>query len=197
MRITSVTSTELFVGDPRRPRQVVRVAVDDASDRDRLRLALSGEAGLNDGTALPFVVLALLLLGDHGSASALGKWLGLDFAWPLAGGLGIGFALGWLIGWIGVRMKTASADVTPNDVLALALMAAGRVDRSATQKGIDNLIQSQGADGFWQEPDYTGGGFPRVFYLRYHGYSKFFPLWAMARYRNLRSSNSRFVGAGM
>jgi len=79
----------------------------------------------------------------------------------------------------------------------LALMAAGRVDRSATKKGINNLVQSQGADGFWQEPDYTGGGFPRVFYLRYHGYSKFFPLWAMARYRNLRSSNSRFVAAGM
>lgn len=80
---------------------------------------------------------------------------------------------------------------------ALALMSAGRVDSSATQKGIGNLMQSQGADGFWQEPDYTGGGFPRVFYLRYHGYSKFFPLWAAARYRNLRSSNSRFVGAGM
>ncbi|MBE0703561.1 MAG: squalene--hopene cyclase [Afipia sp.] len=79
----------------------------------------------------------------------------------------------------------------------LALMAAGRVDRPATKNGINNLMQSQGVDGFWQEPDYTGGGFPRVFYLRYHGYSKFFPLWAMARYRNLRSSNSRFVGAGM
>ena len=79
----------------------------------------------------------------------------------------------------------------------LALMAAGRVDNTATQNGIDCLVQSQRADGFWQEPDYTGGGFPRVFYLRYHGYSKFFPLWAMARYRNLRSSNSRFVGAGM
>jgi len=79
----------------------------------------------------------------------------------------------------------------------LGLMAAGRVDGSATQAGIRNLTQSQGDDGFWQEPDYTGGGFPRVFYLRYHGYSKFFPLWAMARYRNLRSSNSRFVGAGM
>jgi squalene-hopene/tetraprenyl-beta-curcumene cyclase len=79
----------------------------------------------------------------------------------------------------------------------LALMAAGRVDNTATQNGIDLLVQSQRVDGFWQEPDYTGGGFPRVFYLRYHGYSKFFPLWAMARYRNLRSSNSRFVGAGM
>lgn len=79
----------------------------------------------------------------------------------------------------------------------LALMAAGRVDSHATYKGMKNIIQSQDADGFWQEPDYTGGGFPRVFYLRYHGYSKFFPLWAVARYRNLRSSNSRFVAAGM
>jgi len=79
----------------------------------------------------------------------------------------------------------------------LALMAAGRMDNVATQRGIDNLVQSQDAGGFWKEPAYTGGGFPRVFYLRYHGYSKFFPLWAMARYRNLRSSNSRFVGAGM
>ena len=37
----------------------------------------------------------------------------------------------------------------------------------------------------------------QVFYLRYHGYSKFFPLWALARYRNLRSTNSRVVGVGM
>jgi squalene-hopene/tetraprenyl-beta-curcumene cyclase len=80
---------------------------------------------------------------------------------------------------------------------ALALMAAGKADHPATQRGIQNLVQSQQADGFWKEPHYTGGGFPRVFYLRYHGYSKFFPLWALARFRNLRNSNSRFVGAGM
>jgi squalene-hopene/tetraprenyl-beta-curcumene cyclase len=79
----------------------------------------------------------------------------------------------------------------------LALMAAGQVDHPATQRGIQNLVQSQQADGFWKEHYYTGGGFPRVFYLRYHGYSKFFPLWALARFRNLRNSNSRFVGAGM
>ena len=42
-----------------------------------------------------------------------------------------------------------------------------------------------GADGFWPEPQFTATGFPRVFYLRYHGYAKFFPLWALARYRTL------------
>ena len=46
-------------------------------------------------------------------------------------------------------------------------------------------MRTQGADGFWDEPRYTATGFPRVFYLRYHGYAKFFPLWALARYRNL------------
>jgi len=78
-----------------------------------------------------------------------------------------------------------------------ALMAAGKVDHPATQRGIAYLIQNQTKDGLWTEPNYTGGGFPRVFYLRYHGYSKFFPLWALARYRNLRNTNSRFVGIGM
>ncbi|WP_424627091.1 squalene--hopene cyclase [Bradyrhizobium sp. SYSU BS000235] len=79
----------------------------------------------------------------------------------------------------------------------LGLMAAGRVDDSATQRGMAYLIKMQNKDGLWTEPNYTGGGFPRVFYLRYHGYSKFFPLWALARYRNLRNTNSRFVGIGM
>jgi len=55
----------------------------------------------------------------------------------------------------------------------------------------------QGEDGFWEEPRYTAVGFPRVFYLRYHGYAKFFPLWALARYRNLKSGNSRSVAWGM
>jgi squalene-hopene/tetraprenyl-beta-curcumene cyclase len=79
----------------------------------------------------------------------------------------------------------------------IALMAAGRVDHPATVRGIAWLMERQDADGLWTEPHYTGGGFPRVFYLRYHGYSKFFPLWALARYRNLRNTNSRFVGTGM
>jgi squalene-hopene/tetraprenyl-beta-curcumene cyclase len=79
----------------------------------------------------------------------------------------------------------------------LGLMAAGEVDHPAVGRGIKYLADTQGADGFWNEPRYTATGFPRVFYLRYHGYSKFFPLWALARYRNLKRGNTRNVTWGM
>ena len=79
----------------------------------------------------------------------------------------------------------------------LGLMAAGRVDDPAVAKGIAWLEANQGDDGLWPEEYFTGGGFPRVFYLRYHGYRKFFPLWAAARYRNLKQGNSRQVAFGM
>ncbi len=79
----------------------------------------------------------------------------------------------------------------------LGLMAAGEADHPAVARGIAYLSASQEEDGLWPEEDYTGGGFPRVFYLRYHGYAKYFPLWAMARYRNLKRSNSREVVWGL
>ncbi len=79
----------------------------------------------------------------------------------------------------------------------LGLMAAGEVDHPAVARGIKYLADTQGPDGFWNEPRYTATGFPRVFYLRYHGYAKFFPLWALARYRNLKSGNARAVAYGM
>ncbi|MCC6781113.1 MAG: squalene--hopene cyclase [Hyphomicrobiales bacterium] len=79
----------------------------------------------------------------------------------------------------------------------LALMAAGEVDHPAVVRGIEYLSRTQGKDGFWNEPRFTATGFPRVFYLRYHGYAKFFPLWALARYRNLQSGNDRTVAFGM
>ena len=79
----------------------------------------------------------------------------------------------------------------------LGLMAAGQVDHPAVDAGVRCLQQTQGEDGFWPEDHYTGGGFPRVFYLRYHGYSKFFPLWALARYRNLKRANTAQVAYGM
>jgi squalene-hopene/tetraprenyl-beta-curcumene cyclase len=79
----------------------------------------------------------------------------------------------------------------------MGLMAAGLVDHAAVARGVAWLTELQDEEGFWPEPGYTGGGFPRVFYLRYHGYSKFFPLWALARYRNLTRANSRQVGFGM
>jgi len=79
----------------------------------------------------------------------------------------------------------------------LGLMAAGEVDHPAVARGIQWLQTNQQADGLWPQEHYTGGGFPRVFYLRYHGYPKFFPLWAVARYRNLKTSNSRKVSHGL
>ncbi len=79
----------------------------------------------------------------------------------------------------------------------LGLMAAGEADHPAVARGVEYLIRTQGEDGFWPEDHYTGGGFPRVFYLRYHGYRKFFPLWALARYRNLLRGNSRQVQYGI
>jgi len=79
----------------------------------------------------------------------------------------------------------------------LGLMAAGEVDHAAVGRGVAYLARNQGKDGLWTEQRYTATGFPRVFYLRYHGYPRFFPLWAMARYRNLKSGNSRVVPFGM
>jgi squalene-hopene/tetraprenyl-beta-curcumene cyclase len=79
----------------------------------------------------------------------------------------------------------------------LGLMAAGDVEHPAVTRGIAYLATHQGADGFWNEERYTATGFPRVFYLRYHGYAKFFPLWALARYRNLKRGNTGAMAWGM
>jgi squalene-hopene/tetraprenyl-beta-curcumene cyclase len=67
----------------------------------------------------------------------------------------------------------------------LGLMAAGEASSPEVQRGARYLMATQRTDGLWEEPWFTAPGFPRVFYLKYHGYSKYFPLWALARYRNL------------
>jgi len=66
----------------------------------------------------------------------------------------------------------------------LALIAAGEAKSPEVKAGIDFILHKQQADGFWNDKCFTAPGFPRVFYLKYHGYDKFFPLWALARYRN-------------
>ena len=68
----------------------------------------------------------------------------------------------------------------------LGLMAAGEVNSAAVQRGVHYLINQQDKEGKWNEKLYTGTGFPSVFYLRYHGYGQFFPLWALGEYRRLR-----------
>ena len=65
----------------------------------------------------------------------------------------------------------------------LGLMAAGEADSDAVTRGIEYLVEAQAEDGFWYDNEYTCPGFPKVFYLKYHGYNKYFPLWALARFR--------------
>ncbi len=69
----------------------------------------------------------------------------------------------------------------------LALLAVGEAHTDTVKKGIQYLIDHQADDGQWHDESYTAPGFPRVFYLKYHGYTKYFPLWALSRYRNLIS----------
>ncbi len=65
----------------------------------------------------------------------------------------------------------------------LALMAAGEAGSEAVVRGVEWLLEHQDEDGLWSTEYFNAPGFPRVFYLRYHGYSAYFPLWALARYR--------------
>jgi squalene-hopene/tetraprenyl-beta-curcumene cyclase len=79
----------------------------------------------------------------------------------------------------------------------LGLMAVGEVEHPAVARGIEFLARTQNEEGLWDEASYTAVGFPRVFYLRYHGYRAFFPVWAVSRYRNLMRSNAKEVAWGM
>jgi squalene-hopene/tetraprenyl-beta-curcumene cyclase len=65
----------------------------------------------------------------------------------------------------------------------LALLAAGESDSATVRTGIDYLTNTQGEDGNWREDLFTGTGFPKVFYLKYHLYRLYFPLMALARYQ--------------
>ncbi len=68
----------------------------------------------------------------------------------------------------------------------MALLQAGAADSICVVRGVNWLMRHQRENGVWEEPFHTGTGFPRVFYLRYHGYSKYFPIWALSMYRNVK-----------
>ena len=79
----------------------------------------------------------------------------------------------------------------------LGLMATGDNDHPAVARGIQFLLDTTNSEGLWDEKEYTAVGFPKVFYLRYHGYRQFFPLWALSRYRNLKAGNGGRVLHGL
>ena len=81
---------------PTDPVLASEVQVQHSDDRDRLRFSLTGEGGLNDGAAFPFVMLALGLLGLHELGFGGLRWWSVDVLWAVAGGIGIG----WLLGFV-------------------------------------------------------------------------------------------------
>ena len=100
------------------------VTVGHADDRDHLRYALSGEAGLNDGAAFPFVILALALIGSPTFETALVPWFFERIVWAIPAGLALGYGLGRLVGALAIRIRSRSRDTAaPTDFLALAVIA--------------------------------------------------------------------------
>jgi squalene-hopene/tetraprenyl-beta-curcumene cyclase len=79
----------------------------------------------------------------------------------------------------------------------LGLMAAGDGATSEVERGVNYLLATIDSRGCWAEERFNATGFPRVFYLRYHGYPRYFPLWALARHRNLREAQAKHPTWGM
>jgi sodium/hydrogen antiporter len=93
-------------------------------DMDRLRFSLTGEAGLNDGAAFPFVMLGLGLLGLHEIGEFGWRWLAVDVLWAVAGGIAIGGLLGTFVGRLVLYLRREHKEaVGTDDFLALGLIA--------------------------------------------------------------------------
>ncbi len=112
------------------------VSVNDAADDDRVRYGLSGEAGLNDGLAFPFVLLALLMIESGGGPGSTHEWLwswaALHLLWSIPAALAIGYVLGRTVGAFAIRLRSLGRETgAPNDLLALALIALAFVGAEA------------------------------------------------------------------
>jgi sodium/hydrogen antiporter len=100
------------------------VQVTGPRDRDRLRFTLTGEAGLNDGTAFPFVMLGLGLLGLHETGDGGWRWLAIDVLWAIPGGLLVGWLFGSAAGRIILYLRREHKEALGlDDFLALGLIA--------------------------------------------------------------------------
>ena len=100
------------------------VQVANPGDRDRLRFGLTGEGGLNDGTAFPLVMLGLGLLGLHELGEGGWRWWAIDVLWAVAGGLALGYLLGTLVGRAIIYMRMRHLEALGSDeFIALGLIA--------------------------------------------------------------------------
>jgi NhaP-type Na+/H+ or K+/H+ antiporter len=108
---------------PTDPVLATEVQVDNPADRDQLRFALTGEGGLNDGTAFPVVMLGLGLLGAHDIGTLGWRWLALDVVWASAAGIAIGAALGTGLGRLVLYLRRHHKEaVGYENFLALGLI---------------------------------------------------------------------------
>jgi NhaP-type Na+/H+ or K+/H+ antiporter len=99
------------------------IHVENPGDRDRVRFGLTGEAGLNDGTAFPFVMLGLGLLGLHELGALGARWVTVDVLWAVSAGIGSGWLLGSLIGRLVIYLRRVHREALGLDeFLALGLM---------------------------------------------------------------------------
>ena len=125
------TASALLLGAilaPTDPVLAGTVSVNDAADHDRMRYGLSGEAGLNDGMAFPFVIFGLLWAEHGGAGDWIGGWALHRLAWAVPAALVLGFVLGKGIGRLAVWLRSRHRDTAaPSDFLALALIALSYV----------------------------------------------------------------------
>ncbi len=109
---------------PTDPVLASEVQVKNALDQDRLRFSLTGEAGMNDGTAFPFVMLGLGLLGLHELGEFGWRWLTMDVLWAIVGGFGSGWLWGTLIGHLVLFFRRRHQETLGlDDFLVLGLIA--------------------------------------------------------------------------
>lgn len=140
------------------------VQVLEANDRDRLRFSLTGEGGLNDGAAFPFVMLGLGLLGLHDLGAWGWRWLVFDVLWGIAGGLLIGGVLGTLIGKLVVYLRSRhKASVGFDEFLALGLIALafGLAVLSRTYGFLAVFAAGLALQRVQEQPDQTSSSAPK------------------------------------
>ena len=188
-------------------------------------LGLLSQLGYGDDHPAVGAAIAFLRRGQEADGSWFGRW-GTNYiygTWSVLAALNaagmdpsapeIRGAVDWLLArqrkdggwgegeqsyWPG-RPHGEAGYSTPSQTAwaLLALMAAGEVENAAVARGVAFLLETQDSNGNWDEPWFTAVGFPRVFFLRYHGYRVYFPLWALARYRRLIKGNSERVPFGI
>ncbi|MGZ8252571.1 MAG: cation:proton antiporter [Methylophilaceae bacterium] len=108
---------------PTDPVLATDVQIREPGDRDQLRFTLTSEGGMNDGTAFPFVMLGLGLLGVHDLGNMGTKWLSIDLLWATAGGIAIGIAAGKGLAWLTKRLRMRDPENTfKHEFLSLGLI---------------------------------------------------------------------------